>query len=114
MGNVSVFFFSLSLRFIRYSKKELTENEKDLLILGMISSSINDSATTQRKKKKNGARKQTRMQKFSYGHKQICRATFFFLMVIGDAKFTNLKKWYNENGLVPRRKKSGYFFSCLI
>jgi hypothetical protein len=28
-------------------------------------------------------------------------------MGIGAEKFTNLKRWYDTHGLVPRRKKSG-------
>ncbi|XP_011662879.2 uncharacterized protein LOC105437692 [Strongylocentrotus purpuratus] len=92
---------------IRYSTKELTEFEKDLLLLGIISSSINDGNMTQGKKSKPMERKNTRMRNFCYGQKRICRYTFFYLMEIGPQKFTNLKKWYASNGLIPRRKKSG-------
>ncbi|XP_071490311.1 uncharacterized protein [Diadema antillarum] len=92
---------------IRYSIKELTEFEKDLLLLGVISSSLNDGEATQGKKSKRKERKHTRMRSFSYGHRRICRYSFFYLMEIGPEKFTNVKAWYNTHGLVPRRKKSG-------
>eukprot|EP00057_Strongylocentrotus_purpuratus_P021521 XP_011675995.1 PREDICTED: uncharacterized protein LOC105436453 [Strongylocentrotus purpuratus] len=74
---------------IRYSTKELTEFEKDLLLLGIISSSINDGNMTQGKKSKPMERKNTRMRNFCYGQKRICRYTFFYLMEIGPQKFTN-------------------------
>jgi hypothetical protein len=88
--------------------QELTEFEKHLLLLGVISTSVNESKMTSWKRKQK-EKKHSRMRSFSYGHKRICRATFFYmyLMGIGQAKFTNIKRWYNDNGLVPRHKKSG-------
>ena len=85
----------------------MTEFEKDLLLLGIISTSLNDAPTTCGKKPREAERKNTRMRSFNYGQRRVCRYTFFYLMGIGPQKFTNLKRWYETHGLVPRRKKSG-------
>ena len=93
--------------------KELTNAEKDLVLLGMICSSINATPMTLTEKQNNNWRKASRMRWYYYEHRRICRDTFLFLMDISRDKLTNLKKHYLENGLVPRRKKSGKL-RCLI
>ena len=69
----------------------------NLLLLGIISSSLNDADMTLGKKSKPKVRKLTRMRNFSYGNKRICRYTFLLLLEIGPQKFTNLKNWYRGN-----------------
>ena len=52
--------------------KELTSYEKDLIMIGMISMSLNDSAVTQNTKRGlegNKERANTRIQWFYVGHK---------------------------------------------
>lgn len=71
-----------------YTVKELTEFEKDLLLLRIISTSVKDAVTVSGTKRKKVDRKQTRMRSFHYGQKRVCRYTFFFLMSIGPEKFT--------------------------
>ncbi|KAI0240125.1 hypothetical protein LSAT2_009180 [Lamellibrachia satsuma] len=44
---------------------------------------------------------------FYFEHRHICRDTFLYLADINKEKLTNLKRHYEQNGLVPRRKKSG-------
>lgn len=66
-------YFSFLIWYFRYSTKEITEFKKDLLLLGIISSSIDDGNMTQGKKSKPTERKNTRMQNFRYGQKWICR-----------------------------------------
>ncbi|XP_071962639.1 uncharacterized protein [Antedon mediterranea] len=92
---------------IRYTIQELSEFEKDLMLLGIIFSSINNGDMTARKKKTQTQRKQSRIRSFHYGQKRVCRETFFFLMGIGRDKFKNVKTWYETHGLVFRRKRSG-------
>ena len=92
---------------IKLNVQELTLQEKDILLLGVISCSINASDTTLKTRKKNEKRKLCRIRYFYYEHKRICRDTFLFLMDISKGKLNNLKKWYLEHGLVPRKKRSG-------
>ena len=86
---------------------EMTPYEKDLLLLGMISQSINDSQMTVRTHQINSERKRTRLTNLYYGHKRICRDTFMFLMNICTDKLAALKRHYEKNGLTIRKKKSG-------
>ena len=92
---------------IKLNVQELTLQEKDILLLGVISCSINASDTTLKTRKKNEKRKISRIRYFYYEHKRICRDTFLFLMDINKGKLNNLKKWYLEHSLVPRKKCSG-------
>ncbi|XP_033114175.1 uncharacterized protein LOC117114596 [Anneissia japonica] len=87
-------FTKLECEEIGMNIDEMSCFEKDLLILGIISASINTSENTEQAKQKPAKRKCTRMR-------------WFF---ISKGKFTNLKTWYNNNGLIPRRKKSGKLF----
>ena len=47
-----LYLFCCLLLLFRYTVKELTEFEKDLLLLGIISTSINDSTPTSGKKRR--------------------------------------------------------------
>ncbi|XP_064630815.1 uncharacterized protein LOC135489401 [Lineus longissimus] len=95
---------------IRMKMRELSPFEKDLILLGMICMSLNDSATTEKSKKKAGSqtvRTNTRIRSFFVGHKRICRDTFFFLMETCKNVLTRLKKHYEQKGLMPTEKHAG-------
>ncbi|XP_041366722.1 uncharacterized protein LOC121381470 [Gigantopelta aegis] len=93
---------------IRMNIQEMTPFEKDLLLLGMVSMAINDSKMTDRSKKKTQTeRALTRIRWFFMGHKRICRDTWIYLMETSRDTLTKIKRHYEENGLVPRVKKSG-------
>ena len=89
--------------------RELTPYEKDLLLLGMLSTSINNSELTARVKKKNDTRQLSRIRFFYYGRHRLCRDAFIYLVEISREKLTNLKKHFTQHGLIPKRKKSGKF-----
>jgi len=72
-----------------------------LLLLGIISCSINATESTLSKKQKSVARKKTRVQHFYYNHQRICQDTFMYLMDVSKEKPHNLKQWYLHHGLVP-------------
>ena len=93
----------------RLNMQELSNAEKDLIILGMICCSINATPLTITAKQHNDWRKSSRIRCFYHEHRRICRDTFLYLMEISKDKLTNLKKHYLENGLAPRKKKSGKF-----
>ena len=76
----------------------------------MIAASIDNSPMTSGTKAKQKNRVHARVRGYFYGHKEICLETFLFLMNISRSKLNNLRKHYREEGLVPRRKKSGYNF----
>jgi len=84
--------------------REMTPYEKDLLLLGVISCSINATESTLSKKQKSVARKKTRVRHFYYNHQRICKDTFMYLMEVSKEKLHNLKQWYLHHGLVPRKK----------
>jgi len=67
---------------IKINACEMTSYEKDLLLLGIISCSINATDSTLSKKQKNVARKKTRVRHFLYNHQRICRDTFIYLVPI--------------------------------
>ena len=52
---------------------ELTEFEKDLMLVGMISQSICNQPLTERSRHTNTDRKHTRLTCLRYGSKRICR-----------------------------------------
>jgi hypothetical protein len=92
---------------IKMNIQEMTCYEKDLLLLGIISCSINLTEMTLSKKQKNVRRKKNRIRHFFYEHRRICRDTFMYLFDISKIKLQNLREWYATNGLIPRKKKSG-------
>jgi len=95
---------------IQLSVMEMTPSEKDLLLLGIICSSVNNSANTMKSRKKPGqqdVRRHARIRWFYYQHFRICRATFLHIMVMSKTKLTAVKKWYLKHGLLPRKKLSG-------
>src|SRR6218665_627559 len=95
---------------VRSGVMEMTPSEKDLLLLGIICSSVNNSANTMKSRKKPGqqdVRRHARIRWFYYQHFRICRATFLYIMVMSKTKLTAVKKWYLKHGLLPRKKLSG-------
>src|SRR6218665_3530867 len=95
---------------IQLSVMEMTPSEKDLLLLGIICSSVNNSANTMKSRKKPGqqdVRRHARIRWVYYQHFRICRATFLHIMVMSKTKLTAVKKWYLKHGLLPRKKLSG-------
>lgn len=96
------------LHFHRLNLAELTRSEKDVLLLGIICTSINAGPETMRGGgKKNVSRDKTRIRQFHFEHHQLCRDGFCFLFEVSRQTLTNLKKHYLENGFVPRKIKSG-------
>ena len=101
------------LYFNRCTVKEMTAYEKDLLLLGMVASSIDDSPKTSGAKTKQKARVNARMRGYYYGHKEVCLETFLFLMDIYKSKLTAVKQHFRDHGLVPRKSKAGkYCYLC--
>ena len=62
--------------------QELSNAEKDLIILGMICCSINATPLTITAKQHNDWRKSSRIKCFYHEHRRICRDTFLYLMEI--------------------------------
>jgi len=91
---------------IRLNMREMTSCEKHLILLGVISCSINAAESTLSKKQKSVTRKTTRVRHLFYNHQQICCDMFMYLMEINKQKLHNLKQWYVHHGLVPRKKRS--------
>lgn len=88
---------------------EMTEFEKDLLLLGMIASSLDDSPMTAGAKAKPKERKNARMRGYFIGHKEVCLESYLFLMDISKSKLNALKRHYREKGLLIRKKNSGEY-----
>ena len=92
---------------IRLSMQEMTRHERDLVLLGKISSFTMMSGKTQcSKRKMQTDRKQPQSTWIIHGTK-VCRIAFLFISNISNDKLLNVMKWYKENGLVPRYLKSG-------
>ena len=92
---------------IRLSMQEMTRHERDLVLLGKISSCTVMSDKTQcSKRKMQTDRKQPQSTWIIHGTK-VCRIAFLFINNISNDKLSNAMKWYQENGLVPRFLKSG-------
>lgn len=84
----------------RNNCSELSYAELDLVILGIIHSSLNCSETSiSGRVEKN--RQSTRMC-FSYQGKRICKKTFLFLHCFQCFRFHSLAKHYKKNGLTFR------------
>ncbi|KAI0226494.1 Methylmalonyl-CoA mutase, mitochondrial [Lamellibrachia satsuma] len=94
----------LLLGFISVSINVSDEALSVLLLLGVISVSINVSYEALSVKKLKVNRKVTRIHYFHFEHRRICRDTVLFLMDKSKDKLT--KKWYMENGIYLRNKKS--------
>lgn len=93
----------------RLDMAELTSDEKDMLLLGIISCVTNISGTTECSKRAKDDKHERQRQRSYYmkNGKKVCRDTFMFLYSISKNKLTALGKWYREHGLVPRKRKSG-------
>ena len=81
----------------RNNCSELSSAELDLVILGIIHSSLNCSETSISGRVEK-TRQSTRMS-FSYHGKRICKKTFLFLHCLQYFRFHSLIKHYKKNGL---------------
>ena len=79
---------------------ELTSTELDMMLLGIIHSSINCNEVSTSGRTET-ARKRTRIP-FFYHRRRICRKTFLFLHRIHQRRFYSLLKHYKKNGLSVR------------
>ena len=70
--------------------------EKDLVLLGIISYSMNQAETTLSKTQKTTKRKKSGMRGFFYAHRRICLHAFLYLF---DMSHNHLH--VKKNGLVP-------------
>ena len=84
----------------RNNCSELSSTELDLVILGIIHSSLNCSETTISGRVEK-TRQSTRMS-FSYHGKRICKKTFLLLHCLQYFWFHSLVKHYKKNGLTLR------------
>ncbi|XP_055955699.1 uncharacterized protein LOC126815989 isoform X1 [Patella vulgata] len=92
---------------MRLNMSAMTDFEKDLVILGKLSTTMNRSEmTTCTKRSKQQKRQRQRTSYFVEGH-QICRSAFEFIHTISGDKLDSCIKHYKEHGLTPRVKKSG-------
>ena len=84
----------------RNNCQELSSAELDLVILGVIQSSLNcgDVSLSGRTEKQ---RERTRMVFFYHG-RRICKETFSFLHSVSRTRFCSLLKHYKTNGLTLR------------
>ena len=83
---------------------ELNSSELDLVILGMIHSSINcdEVSISGRKERK---RQRTRIPFYFHGHR-ICLKTFLFMHRLHKTRFYSLVKHYRTNGLTLRSHRN--------
>ncbi|XP_071957925.1 uncharacterized protein [Antedon mediterranea] len=92
---------------LRYSMSDVTSYEKDLLLLGKLSCTINVSRLTNcTRRREQKERQQQRILYYVENHR-VCRATFKFMHKISQNKLTALIKWYKDHGLTPRKKRIG-------
>lgn len=84
----------------RNNCKELSSTELDLVILGIIQSSLNCNETSVSGRVEK-ARQHARMEYFYHG-KRICMKTFLFLHCIHNNRFYSLVKHYRKNGFTLR------------
>ncbi len=87
--------------------KDMLPAEKDLVLLGIISCSVNQAETTLSKTQKVTERKKSRMRGFFYEHRRICLHAFLYLFDMSQNHLHAIRKHFKQNGLVPRKKKSG-------
>ncbi|XP_014674791.1 PREDICTED: uncharacterized protein LOC106814923 [Priapulus caudatus] len=92
---------------LRTTMSSLPAYEKDLILLGKLSSGINMKETTASSKRKRQTQRKHQRTCYCVEGTRICRETFKFLHCISQDKLTALLKHYKEHGLTPRHKKSG-------
>ncbi|XP_022109932.1 uncharacterized protein LOC110989680 [Acanthaster planci] len=94
---------------IRLDLRELTSGEKDLILLGILHTSMNTSKTIQPKgPKRKELKERTRARStYSIHSKRVCTAAFRYIHAVSRNKLSAVQQWYREQGLTPRRKKSG-------
>ncbi|XP_064631512.1 uncharacterized protein LOC135489836 [Lineus longissimus] len=92
---------------LRLNMQEMTDYEKNLVIIGKVSANLNRSEKSKGLKQK--ARKDRSLSSGSYSVEgtRICRDAFKFVHCISQNRLTDCIKWYKVNGLTPKVKKSG-------
>ena len=86
---------------------EMTSEEKDMYLLGVVSCSLNNSPLTLSTNLKNDGRVKNRLRSFYYGYRRICKETFLFLYDISRNKLTRVSDHFSSFGCVPRKKLAG-------
>ena len=86
---------------------ELSNPEKDLVILGMIAAGarIGPQTNCSKRAKQNNRKHQRTL--YSFDGQAVCRETLKFLCIISQDKLSAIFKHYKENGICPRKLKSG-------
>ena len=84
----------------RNNCSELSSAELDLVILGIIHSSLNCNETSISGRV--GKNRQSTRMCFFYHGKRICKKTFLFLQCLQSYRFHRLVKQYRKNGLTLR------------
>ena len=92
---------------VRLSMQEMTHYEKDLILLGKISASTVTTELTQKSKKVQQTVRQRPRTQWAVNGVKVCRIAFQFIHNISNMKLNEVMKWFKENGLTPRQKKSG-------
>ncbi|XP_050392750.1 uncharacterized protein LOC126811218 [Patella vulgata] len=91
----------------RQDMVSLTSDEKDLVIIGKISSLGNFSDYTERSKHKTQKKRSHQKTAYLVEGKTICRSTFRFVNMISQSVLDSCFIQYKENGISPRLKKRG-------
>ena len=81
---------------------ELSHDELDMVLLGQLMASCNDSDHTAVESRHQKRERQKKYTTFHHAGKIVCGKTFRFLHVVGEKRVYNLSKSLGENGLTPR------------
>lgn len=92
---------------IRDNMKALTDYERDLILLGILSTGMNQSTMTCSQKRSKQTERQRQRTVYCIEGKRVCRETFKYVHAISQDKLSAVITHYKENGLTPRYKKSG-------
>ncbi|KAK7487249.1 hypothetical protein BaRGS_00021477, partial [Batillaria attramentaria] len=89
------------------SFKDMERGEKDMMILGLISSCIRNGLMTECRKRKSQTMRQKSRSSFIFNGRHVCHSSFLKLLGISANKVKALQDHYQEHGLEPRKLKSG-------
>ncbi|XP_064651551.1 uncharacterized protein LOC135502539 [Lineus longissimus] len=84
----------------------LSDDERDLVLVGMISSLSTFSEETQRPRQKVNTKRKHQWTRYMLQGVRVCRSTFIFVHKSLNTLDSNIK-WYKENGISIRKKKRG-------
>jgi len=87
----------------------MVPRDQMLILLGKLSCTINVSPMTCSTRQAPGSEKVRERVRTAYmiEGKSVCRETFMYLHAISRDRLTALLKWYRNNGLAPKEKRSG-------